>query len=300
MNEGSNQYELLIQIENDDSLRRFTYRNTSAWIGNIPLARYLIRAMKPNLFVELGTHFGVSYFNMCDEISRVNYGGKAFAIDNWIGDKHSGFYSNEVFEIVQEENKKYEFSTLLRMQFHDALNSFENESIDLLHIDGEHTFESVSQDFELWLPKMKSDGVILVHDIGVFREDFGVWKFWDQVKQKYKTFETFHSFGLGIIFLETEIANPNLRIIESSGDAWKNRFHSAFSNHASVLLLDQIEVARNLLFKNPNKEKVRKEFFSSRIKGILRRRLQHYDAYHRTDFFLYYIKLAHLYKKIRK
>jgi hypothetical protein len=87
------------------------------------------------------------------------------------------------------------------MNFHEALDTFQDGSIDLLHIDGYHTYEAVKQDFESWLCKMTANGIILLHDIHVRRDSFGVYKYWEEVKGKFKTMEFVGSHGLGIVFL---------------------------------------------------------------------------------------------------
>ena len=37
----------------------------TAWLEHGPFAMWLIRAVKPKSVVELGTHYGYSYFAMC-------------------------------------------------------------------------------------------------------------------------------------------------------------------------------------------------------------------------------------------
>ena len=55
---------------------------------------------------------------------------------------------------------------LIRSKFSEAVTQFEDESIDLLHIDGYHTLKAaVTEDYETWLPKLRGNGVILFHDI---------------------------------------------------------------------------------------------------------------------------------------
>ena len=84
---------------------------------------------------------------------------KLFGIDHWEGDAQSGLYGEDVFEEVNAYNEEFhsENSTLLKMNFEAALDQFEDQSIDLLHIDGSHEYEAVKSDFEKWLPKVKKE-----------------------------------------------------------------------------------------------------------------------------------------------
>lgn len=164
--------------------------------------KFLIRELRPSIFVELGVHNGFSYFVGCQAISKCKLETKAFAIDHWLGDEQAGYFDKTVFESVTKLNAKYsKFSTLIQKSFADAQVDFLDSSIDLLHIDGYHTFESIKSDFDTWFPKMRKDGVILLHDIHVRRNTFGVFKFWAGIKPKYNTIEFVGSHGLGVIFL---------------------------------------------------------------------------------------------------
>ena len=40
-----------------------------------------------------------------------------------------------------------------------------DESIDLLFLDGDHSYEAVLQDFEDWAPKIKPGGLLAMHDV---------------------------------------------------------------------------------------------------------------------------------------
>ncbi len=125
-----------------------------------------------------------------------------YAVDHWHGDEHAGLYGEEVFDEVNDYNSRYyrQFSYLLRRSFEDALSQFDDGSIDLLHIDGLHTYDAVAHDFRSWLPKVRDGGIILLHDIAPRHEDFQVWKLWDEIKAEFPdTFEFHHSWGLGVV-----------------------------------------------------------------------------------------------------
>jgi hypothetical protein len=229
--------QLIDQITHASTLGQLAYVPMSAWVGHVPAMKFLIAIQQPDIFVELGTHHGLSYFSACEEIKRTNLRTKSYAVDNWQGDKHAGFYDETVFEAVNEENSKYtSFSTLLRMDFAEAVTYFEDLTIDLLHIDGEHTYDAVSRDFNSWLPKMKPNGVILLHDIHVRREDFGVYKFWAELKAKYQTLEFTNSYGLGVLFLAENALSSNLRTLSNLNEAELLILQGALNVHSSDLL----------------------------------------------------------------
>jgi predicted O-methyltransferase YrrM len=51
----------------------------------------------------------------------------------------------------------------------DVAAGFENESIDLVFIDADHSRDAVLGDLEAWTPKVKKGGVIAGHDYGARR-----------------------------------------------------------------------------------------------------------------------------------
>ena len=197
-------YESLIKtVELEDLYYKYLPQGSfpCAWLGHIPFIFYLISVKKPNLIVELGTHAGCSYFGMCEAVKLNKLQSNCFAVDTWQGDAHAGFYPDAIFNLVEDFNKKnyQEYSILLRMTFDNALKKIEDNSIDLLHIDGFHTYQAVKHDFETWLPKVSSGGIILFHDTNVKERDFGVYKLWEEIRSNYPSIEFKHSFGLGVM-----------------------------------------------------------------------------------------------------
>lgn len=187
----------------------------NAWVGHLPFANWIVQQTRPRVYVELGTHTGNSYFAFCQSIRELKLASKAYAVDTWQGDDQAGFYGDEVFREVSEHNKLYsDFSTLIRKTFDQALDSFAEKSIDLLHIDGLHTYEAVKHDFESWLPKLKPNAIVLFHDSNVHFDTFGVHKLWTELSQKYGTVEFLHSHGLGIL----EIPGPSASCLPKDDD----------------------------------------------------------------------------------
>lgn len=159
---------------------------------------------QPKLFVELGTHAGNSYFSFCQAVRDKGLITRCYAVDTWQGDEQAGFYGGNVFELVNQHNESQykSFSTLYRMTFDEALAKFQDQSVELLHIDGLHTYEAVHHDFETWFPKLAPGALVLLHDIKVTHGEFGVWKFWAELKERYpQNFEFRQSHGLGVIQL---------------------------------------------------------------------------------------------------
>ncbi len=176
-------------------------RAFSTWVDHVSFGYDLVEAVRPRKVVELGAYNGMSFFAFCQSMIDNDVSGLCYAVDTWGGDDHTGGYDNSIFEDVRHHAREnYRgISYLLRMLFNDALPHFEDESIDLLHIDGLHTYEAVQEDFTNWYPKVTPGGIILFHDIEARQSDFGVWKFWSELEAQHETFAFRHGFGLGVL-----------------------------------------------------------------------------------------------------
>ncbi len=191
----------------------------SGWHELVPVARWLISATRPRVFVELGSHAGVSFSAFCDSMRRRGVAGKAYAVDTWAGDEHAGHYDDSVYESVRELTGKNfpDFTHLLRMTFDEALPEFTDGTVDLLHIDGFHTYEAVRHDFETWKPKLSERGVVLFHDVNCRNPGFGVWRYWEELQAAYPSFEWPHGNGLGLIAVGADMPDA-IRDLVSLGE----------------------------------------------------------------------------------
>lgn len=219
--------------------RRYQPGGIGTWSGHLAFANDLIKTTKPTLIVELGTHWGESYFTFCQSVADNGLTSLCYAIDHWLGDAHSGTYGEEVIQDVSSHNSRFYgmFSYLLRANFDDAIDQFEDASIGLLHLDGLHTYEAGSHDFRSWLPKVKPGGIVLLHDICARHSDFGVWRLWSDIKSEFRdVFEFHHSWGLGVVRKEGGAQDCTFtNLLFTSGPAAQERIRRSYALYASHL-----------------------------------------------------------------
>ena len=65
------------------------------------------------------------------------------------------------------------------------------KKIDVLFIDGDHTYHGVKKDFEMYEPLVEKDGIIIFHDIckHMTAPECQVEQFWKEIKDKYENVE---------------------------------------------------------------------------------------------------------------
>jgi O-antigen biosynthesis protein len=181
--------------------------DASAWMEHIPFAFLLMDLARPRVVVELGTQSGVSYCAFCQGVVQLGLSAKCYAVDTWKGDVQAGQYSEQMLTSLRSyHDPRYgSFSELVQSTFDDAIGRFEDGSIDLLHIDGLHTLEAVSHDYETWKPKLSKAGIVLFHDTAKTDEGFGVIKLWAQLESEFSSFEFKHGFGLGVLAVGSDV-----------------------------------------------------------------------------------------------
>lgn len=222
-----------------------SYRPQTAWLRHGPFAAWLIKAARPKTLVELGTHFGYSYFAFCEVVKSSEVGTRCFAVDTWQGDDHAGFYGDEVFASVQEENKKYKaFSSLLHKSFDEAVKDFDDQTVDLLHIDGRHGYDDVKHDFQMWKPKLAPNSIVLFHDTCVEQAEFGVKKYWAELVEEYDSINFLFQHGLGVLFIgENHSSEINSLKYIARSRGGKELCNALFYSYSQIFL-ESIEVAK--------------------------------------------------------
>jgi len=180
-------------------------KNGANWKDHIKFAQWIVNRKNPEVIVDLGVDYAYSTFSFA--LPKI---GHIYGIDSFEGDSHAGqkdkVKSFESYQFVEQKKEEYGFDhiTFIKGYFDDVAKDWDKE-IDILHIDGLHTYECVMNDFATWGQFVKDDGVILMHDTKVFHGSFGVHRFFDELDYPKLTFTVSH--GLGVVAKEWDIIN---------------------------------------------------------------------------------------------
>ena len=165
--------------------------------------------VKPKVILEIGTANGGTLFLFSHLASRdatilsvdlpAGMFGGGYPI--WKIPLYKSFaLSDQKIHLIRADSHSQ--STLERIK--SILNG---KKIDFLFIDGDHTYEGVKKDFEMYTPSVKNDGVIAFHDIvpGSKENVGGVPKFWQEIKDMYEAKEIVKDwnqggYGIGLIY----------------------------------------------------------------------------------------------------
>jgi cephalosporin hydroxylase len=213
-----------------------------SWSMHMPFAYDLMRELAPKVFVELGVKLGESYFSFCQSAAENKINVRCYGVDSWRGDIQTGELDPEIQREVADYNWQYSsFSELKEMLFAEALGDFPDATIDLLHIDGAHTYSDVKTDFESWLPKLSPNGIILFHDVMLRDRGFGVWKLWEEIAREDNSFLFEFGFGLGVWKKQPVAPSDSffIRRLVGANKTEKRDINEYYANAAAALALWQ-------------------------------------------------------------
>ena len=168
----------------------------------------ILEKKKPKIILEIGTANGGTLF-LFSRIAPKN--ATIISIDLPQGKFGGGYpkWKTLLYKSFTKDNQKiyllredsHQLSTLEKVK--DILKG---QKIDFLFIDGDHSYEGVKKDFEMY-SNLVEGGVIALHDIvhHPYIPDCQVEKLWKEIKQKYKTKEIIFSSnqtwaGIGVIY----------------------------------------------------------------------------------------------------
>jgi hypothetical protein len=171
-----------------------------AFVGLGTIVYEIVQHFKPTTIVELGSARGFSTFAMGLALRDLGAGGQIYAVDTWKGDEHIGAYGDDVYQGFMEARRELGLDGTIcpmRMTFEEA-SKIILLPIDLLHIDGFHTFKAVWTDFRQFRRYLKPGAIVLFHD--VYTDFFpGMRLFWALISRRYPSYLIPYQYGLGVL-----------------------------------------------------------------------------------------------------
>jgi predicted O-methyltransferase YrrM len=146
------------------------WENIEGWFTFQNLYKNMISSAKDNyIFVEIGTWKGKSTVFMAEQIKETKKKIKFYAIDTFVGTAGYETWDSVVNKTLYDEYLKNiepvkDYIITIKGNSNIVHSQFENDTIDFIFIDGDHTYEGVSADLKGWYPKLKVGGVIAGHD----------------------------------------------------------------------------------------------------------------------------------------
>ena len=126
------------------------------------------------LFVEVGSFKGRSSAYLATQIINSGKNIRLDCVDTWLGStEHQQGGDCEVKEVVEGTLFETFVNNMKPVEGHyravqltslEAAAQYEDNSIDFIMIDGEHSFEAVTNDIRAFLPKMKNGGIMTGDD----------------------------------------------------------------------------------------------------------------------------------------
>jgi len=168
----------------------------------------IVQELKPKEIVEIGSASGGMLFLF----GHVTNPEKIVSIDLPKGPFGGGypfwkipffrsFGKWRVIQLIRADSHSEE--TLGKLKTH-----LKGSEVDFLFIDGDHTYQGVKQDFQMYSPLVRKGGIVAFHDIVIHDPTAGceVDRFWHEVKQRYPHIEIIGSpnqkwAGIGVLYL---------------------------------------------------------------------------------------------------
>ncbi|MBN1527380.1 MAG: glycosyltransferase [Candidatus Omnitrophica bacterium] len=169
----------------------------------------IVAARKPRMVLEIGTNVGGTLFLFSRAASR---DASILSID-LPGGRFGGGYRLWRVLLYKAFALPGQKIFLIRKDSHrvttlkEAATMLKDKPVDLLFIDGDHTYEGVRKDFEMYSPLVRKGGIIAFHDIVVHAPESGceVSRFWEEIKPRYEHAEIIADTdqkmgGIGVLF----------------------------------------------------------------------------------------------------
>jgi len=123
--------------------------------------------------VEVGSYKGKSAVNFAYAVRKRGGDATIFCVDTWRNENIEFAKNVDVFAAFEANvARDRDLIVPLRGRSEEVGAAWDRGPIDVLFIDGDHSYEGVVRDVEAWVPHVKPGGLVMFHDTGLE----GVWK----------------------------------------------------------------------------------------------------------------------------
>jgi cephalosporin hydroxylase len=162
-----------------------------------------VQARRPRVIVDIGTRHGGTLFGWIRSNPQAE-----LVISITLPDSYPAARGRLFRQFVSDRPQTR--LSCLRTDSHDPATvaavrtALGGRQIDLLFLDGDQQFDGLTRDYESYLPLMRRDGLIVVHDIRAVQPTNQVGRFWQTVRTQHHAEEITHhprNHGYGLLFL---------------------------------------------------------------------------------------------------
>ena len=201
---------MLERLFADRARRRLASINFRSGLGDSAWILYaLARSMKPETCVEIGSARGRSACHVGLAL-RENGRGKLWAIDPHRPTDWNDDASVDTFGILTRNLGRLGLRRFVEVVRGDSVSAAASwtRPIDLLFIDGDHSYDGVKRDWEAFVPFVSPFGVVVFHDTlwdlrpdpRYSRPDMGVPRFVEELRrQGYPVLTIDKDFGVSLV-----------------------------------------------------------------------------------------------------
>jgi len=153
-------------------LRRNKFRDINKITTHLTIQEkyllYKLSSKTTGIFVEIGSYIGASSCFISEGVLTSKKQSKLYCIDTWENQAMTEGLK-ETYNQFISNTKQYKNIIIPIKDFsYNAIKYFieNNIKIDFLFIDGDHSYEGVKKDWDLYSPLLKPNSIVLFHDIG--------------------------------------------------------------------------------------------------------------------------------------
>ncbi len=163
-----------------------------------------VASLRPKVMLEIGTAHGgtlllwTAVADPCATILSLDFAGYA----KWMAPFFNSFArGKQRIELIQANS--HELTTQKKIE-----DTLDGNELDFVFIDGDHSYDGVKQDFQMYCNSVRSGGMVAFHDIVQHPPSTGceVNRFWNQIKEVHEHEEFVESStqrwgGIGVLYM---------------------------------------------------------------------------------------------------